>query len=218
MKVKWMLSFLLIMTLFCTTSRVTFATDTTSTSVYDTIQKQSQQKGKNAPSLSPSSTQKQPLQLKAQPSGGTFFTFLKLMLALGLVLLLIFGTFKFLTKRTRAFQSVGHIRNLGGVSVGANRSVQLVKIGDEVLVVGVGESVSLLKKVEDEVFLETLLIQPEPVPLRPALTKWVEGLREAVSTKNRPSPFKASFKSQLKDVLKERENSLDDIIKEGDRK
>ena len=35
------------------------------------------------------------------------------------------------------------------LTVGANRSVQLIKVGDRLLVVGVGENIQLLKEIEE---------------------------------------------------------------------
>lgn len=70
--------------------------------------------------------------------------------ALGIVLFLVYFLLKFVTKRNRVFQQGQAIVNLGGTNVGQNKSVQMVKIGDRVLVVGVGESISLLTEINDE--------------------------------------------------------------------
>lgn len=89
----------------------------------------------------------------AKPSGPTFadtnlfFIFIKLVLALAIVLALIYLLYHFAAKRGGRFQASQLLKNLGGVSVGANRSVQLVQVGDSVLVVGVGDTVTIIKEI-----------------------------------------------------------------------
>lgn len=211
MNVKSVLSVFIVAVLISLSGHVTYAASNNGTSVYDALQKQSssstQQKTKTG-----TPPQKAQTPLPKTVGGGTFLTFLKLVLALGVVLFLIYLTYRFLGKRTRAFQSIGHIRNLGGVSVGPSRSVQLVKVGDEVLVLGVGENINLLKQVEDEAFLETLLTQPEPVSLRPSVNKWVEWAKETTKAKSMHPLSKASFKGELDQVLKEREVDIEKLI------
>lgn len=42
------------------------------------------------------------------------------------------------------------MQNLGGISVGSQKSVQLVKVGNSLYLVGVGEDVNMLKEITDE--------------------------------------------------------------------
>ena len=42
------------------------------------------------------------------------------------------------------------VENLGGNRLGANRSVQLIKVGERLFVVGVGENIQLLKKLKKD--------------------------------------------------------------------
>lgn len=186
--------------------------------VYDTIQKQNK---------TPNSTQTKPIQKRNKPTnqthsspalpksdaGGTFLTFLKLFLALGVVLFLIYLFYRFLSKRTRSFQHVGQIRNLGGVSVGANRSVQLVKIGNEVLILGIGENVSLIKEVDDPDVLESFVNQQEPVTLRPNVSKWVEWAKANTKLKSLNVGTKPKFKAELDQILEAREKGLEELLK-----
>ncbi len=55
---------------------------------------------------------------------------------------------RFLNKRNQNYQQNSVIRNLGGHSVGAQKSVQLLQIGNQIYVVGVGEDVQLLKEID----------------------------------------------------------------------
>ena len=44
-----------------------------------------------------------------------------------------------------------------GTTLGANRSVQLIKIGNQLLIVGVGENIQLLKEIDDEQEYEQII-------------------------------------------------------------
>lgn len=84
------------------------------------------------------------------------FPIIKMFLGLAIILVLIYGLAKFVNKKTKSFSENRAIATIGGVSVGNNRSVQVVKIGDRVLVVGVGETVELLKEISDQEEIEKL--------------------------------------------------------------
>jgi len=75
---------------------------------------------------------------------------LKMIFALALILLLIYGTLKVLSKRSKTFQQNGTMQNLGGLSVGQNKSLQMVRIGDKLYLIGVGENVEMLQEITDE--------------------------------------------------------------------
>ncbi|WP_240620154.1 flagellar biosynthetic protein FliO [Peribacillus acanthi] len=82
--------------------------------------------------------------------GLTFFDFLRMILATIFVVALLYFILKFINKKSRAYQKVNYVQNLGGTSLGGNRSIQLVKLGNRVLVVGVGEDIQLLKEIDNE--------------------------------------------------------------------
>ncbi len=83
--------------------------------------------------------------------------FLKMLAALAAVLLLIYYLLKFIQKRSRLYQQTRALENLGGISLGANKSVQIVRVGDEFYLIGVGDDVQLLAKIDDPNTLEELL-------------------------------------------------------------
>ncbi|MFD2704795.1 flagellar biosynthetic protein FliO [Salibacterium lacus] len=90
-------------------------------------------------------------------STNVFSMLVQLFLALGAVIALMYLLLKFINKRSQRFQSHRTMQNLGGVPLGQNKSVQVVKVGRRLLVVGVGESIQLLKEVEEEEEMEELL-------------------------------------------------------------
>ncbi|GIP36823.1 hypothetical protein J31TS4_01030 [Paenibacillus sp. J31TS4] len=69
-------------------------------------------------------------------------------------LILIIGLFflivKYLAKKNRSFSSGGHsLKSWGGVPVGQGKSVQVIQVGRSLYVVGVGQDVQLLDKIDD---------------------------------------------------------------------
>src|SRR5206468_13085955 len=68
-------------------------------------------------------------------------------------LLLIIGIFyyimKFIAKKSRMTPGRS-IRSLGGVALGPNKSIQVVEIGKSLYIVGVGQEVQLLEKIDNE--------------------------------------------------------------------
>ncbi|SFM30048.1 flagellar biosynthetic protein FliO [Salibacterium qingdaonense] len=90
-------------------------------------------------------------------STNVFSMLVQLFLALGAVIALMYLLLKFINKRSQRFQSHRTMQNLGGVPLGQNKSVQVVKVGRRLLVVGVGDSIQLLKEVEEEEEMEELL-------------------------------------------------------------
>ncbi|RSL33179.1 flagellar biosynthetic protein FliO [Salibacterium salarium] len=87
---------------------------------------------------------------------------IQLILALAAVIAIMYFLLKFINKRTQSFQSQKTMQNLGGVPLGQNKSVQLVKVGDRLLVVGVGDSIRLLKEIDEETEMDKLLENDDP--------------------------------------------------------
>lgn len=82
---------------------------------------------------------------------------IKMVFALVVVIGLIYALLKFLNKRNKLFSNVKAMENLGGISVGTNKSLQLVRIGSRVYVIGVGENVDMLQEITDEKMKQELL-------------------------------------------------------------
>ncbi|MFD1360350.1 flagellar biosynthetic protein FliO [Lentibacillus salinarum] len=83
-------------------------------------------------------------------TGSLLMNIVKMIFALLLVLGLIYLLLKFLHNRNKRFQQVKGLENMGGVSVGPNKSVQVVRIGSKVFLIGVGENVQLLEEITDD--------------------------------------------------------------------
>jgi flagellar protein FliO/FliZ len=75
-------------------------------------------------------------------------TFIKMILALVLIIGLIYGLVR-LFSRQNQFRSRGPMRLLGGVHLAPQKSIQVLEIGEDLYVVGVGEDVRLLRHIPD---------------------------------------------------------------------
>lgn len=160
------------------------------------------------------------------PSVGlTFWDFLKMIFATIFVIALLYTVLKFINKRSRSFSSNQLVENLGGTALGTNRSIQIVKIGNRVLVVGVGEDVKLLKEIDDEEEARQIiedynnrmdqLVQPSDI-----VTKLIERTRN-MKQSNRgeeASSFSSTLKAQLEELSKGRKKLLDEMEKKGSDK
>ena len=79
-----------------------------------------------------------------------------------LIVGLIYGLIKFLASRQRSLSNSSVVKVIGASSVGTQKSVQVVQIGEQVLVVGVGEDVTLLTEITDEQQKRSLLATEVP--------------------------------------------------------
>ncbi|WP_079480181.1 flagellar biosynthetic protein FliO [Halobacillus salinus] len=77
-------------------------------------------------------------------------TIIKLIFVLILILGLIYGLLKFFNKKNKLFSRNRTMENLGGMNLAPNRSVQAVRIGEQVFILGVGDDVQLVTEVTDE--------------------------------------------------------------------
>jgi flagellar protein FliO/FliZ len=66
-----------------------------------------------------------------------------------LVVGLIYGLIKFLAVRQRKLQHHQVFQMLGGAPLGHNKSLQLVKVGGKIYLLGVADQITLVKEIED---------------------------------------------------------------------
>lgn len=64
-----------------------------------------------------------------------------------LIIALLYMVLKYLSKRTNPQNRGGLFHGIGGHPLGNNRSVQLLMVGDTLYILGVGESINLLRMV-----------------------------------------------------------------------
>src|SRR5699024_7244223 len=88
----------------------------------------------------------------------------KLIVALAFVIGLIVLISKMLQKRNGFLKRHQVIENYGGITVGANKSIQTIKIADQFFVIGVGENIELLMEITDQKTIEQLVTEKEEMP------------------------------------------------------
>lgn len=99
-----------------------------------------------------------------------------------LILLLLFIVLKYLSKKTKMYAGGGPFHALGGHSLGNNRSLQMVMMGDTLYLLGVGEDVNLIRTIppgeEQRRLLESVAEKPIDT-----VTKWGAQLKKTSQEK-----------------------------------
>ncbi|GMG78567.1 flagella biosynthesis regulatory protein FliZ [Bacillus safensis] len=147
-------------------------------------------------------------------SSVSIMDFVKMIGALLFVILLIYGLVRFVGKQNRLLKPFRYVENIGGTTVGQNRSVQLIKVGKRVLVVGVADSIQLLKEIDDEQECEAIVKQyEEAMESKTDLPKMVQKFTSQV--KKHDQPTTSSFSANLKAQLAELKKTQSEVRKKG---
>ncbi len=96
----------------------------------------------------------------AEVEGGNtniFFLLIKLVFYTIVVVGLIYVLIRFLSKRQRKLQHHSVFTPIGGTPLGNNKSVQIVKVGNSLYMLGVGDNINLLKEIQDEEEVKSIL-------------------------------------------------------------
>lgn len=148
--------------------------------------------------------------------------FIKMIFATVFVIALLYFLLKYINKKSKTFKSTQLVENLGGTALGTNRSVQLIKVGNRILVVGVGENIQLLKEISDSEeynqiiadYNEKLdqLIQPSDI-----VTKVLQRTKSTKTNKNigNSPKFQSVLKKQLEEITKDRKKIYEVMEKKG---
>jgi flagellar protein FliO/FliZ len=86
---------------------------------------------------------------KTPKPDNAFMLLLKLVFYTLIVIALIYALVKFLAIRQRKMQHNQVFQSLGGTSLGTNKSLQLVKVGGKIYLLGVAEQISLIKEITE---------------------------------------------------------------------
>ena len=62
---------------------------------------------------------------------------------------LLFALLKFINRKSRLYNKNQLMKNVGGISLGQHKSVQLIVVGNQYYLIGVGDDVRLLKEITD---------------------------------------------------------------------
>ncbi|WP_263707452.1 flagellar biosynthetic protein FliO [Shouchella tritolerans] len=137
-----------------------------------------------------------------------WLSFVKMIVALVVVIALLYGLLRFVNKRAKTFQETKALHLVSGVSLGQNKSVQLVKVGETLLVVGVGDQVQLLKEIADPDEITAILAKQQAGDEEPFLGHAFGSMKAAFSKKTGTAP--PTFQHILKDKLAASKQELQD--------
>lgn len=157
---------------------------------------------------------------ETQLTGGqglSFWDYLKMLFALIFVLGLLLFVLKFINKKSHSYQQNSLVRNIGGVNLGAQKSVQLIQIGNSIYVVGVGEDVQLIKEIENPEEIEQIIANFDERQsfsvTSPYITELVKKLnvkmRKTNEVEEKQQSFGDIFNNKLSDIKKHRQNELE---------
>lgn len=147
--------------------------------------------------------------------GDIFRMFFALLFVAGLLFLLL----RVINKKNRGYQHGRIIENIGGTPLGGNRSVQMVRIGETIYIVGVGDTVQLLNVIDDREEYNRLMeeynekVDQQLVTMDFAaklMDKW-----KLKSAKQTPQSFSNHFQEQLEELKQDRQKVKEDISKKG---
>ncbi|MGR9050142.1 flagellar biosynthetic protein FliO [Halobacillus faecis] len=145
--------------------------------------------------------------------GSLVWNVVKLIFALIFVVALLYGLLKFFNQKNKMFSQNRTMQNLGGMNLGPNRSIQAVRIGRQVFILGVGETVQIITEITEEETKQTLLNQDNNGGSPPQLNikKWTEKWKDKQESGSQSSiQFQQLFENQLNDMKDKRKKIMDE--------
>lgn len=139
-----------------------------------------------------------PLLLLDHDSPSMLELIIRIIVVLALIIGLIYLLLKLFNRSGRFNRQGDNLVNLGGLSFGANKSVQMIKVGEKVLLIGVGETISLLTEIEDESIKQSLI-------------------EEEKTTDESNVDFTSMFKNELENLKEKRASIRSKLKKEEER-
>ncbi|WP_312097897.1 flagellar biosynthetic protein FliO [Niallia sp.] len=150
--------------------------------------------------------------------GVTIWDFIKMIFATIFVVFLMYFILRFINKRNHGYKNSQIIENIGGTALGANRSIQLIKVGNRLLIVGVGDSIQLIKEIEDEQEYKAILeeynrkldqlVQPSDI-----VTKVKSLVTAGQSTPKTKESFSIRLSKELERISSERKEKMEVLEK-----
>ena len=139
--------------------------------------------------------------------------YIKVLLSLIVVLGILIFVLRFLNKRNQNYQQNSIIRNLGGHSVGSQKSVQLLHIGNQIYIVGVGEDVQLLQVISDPREIEQMIALYNEKYSHTSTSPYVVELLAKFKTKRsseiKSEDFSGILDKRLSEIKQERSDELE---------
>lgn len=136
-----------------------------------------------------------------------------------LIVFMIYGLIKFLSMKQKNLQPNQAVKLMGGTALGNNKSLQLVKVGGQIYLIGVGDQVTLIKEFseDDEINGIEKDVETQASPLLPkTVTSFIKEKVGGHLEKN-PSQtkgFEQLFKQSLDKQRKKQDKLESDLSKQ----
>lgn len=157
--------------------------------------------------------------------GLSWWDYTKTLLALLFVVGLLLALLKFINRKNRMFDQHRLMKNVGGLSLGQQKSIQLVIIGDSYYLIGVGDEVRLLKEITNPEEIAALKsyfdedeLQSPPGLVNKLLTMLPLGKGDTSDESDQSADFKKMFTSRLDELKAERKKHLNRLAEKESRK
>lgn len=150
--------------------------------------------------------------------GDFYGSFLRVIVVLALIVSLIVLVIRFLAVKNKQWTGNRALQVHAGIALGQHKSLQIVEIGGTLYIVGVGDSISLIDKIDDEERAAALLsaLTAKPAPgfgsASELLGKWLGGRRKADSAiDTKSTDTNEAFRALLQEKLKNLGNRKDTL-------
>ena len=158
-------------------------------------------------------------------TGELYGSMVQVLVVLAVIVGLIVVLIRFLAGRNKRWSGKRSLLVHAGIPLGQNKSLQVVEIGDAVYVVGVGENITLLDKIDDPEKAEALLsaLEPSPAPNAgsavAAVAQWIARRRKQEAPEEAEWQSNEAFRDLLSQKLKgiQRKEAMKDWLEEEDR-
>ena len=152
----------------------------------------------------------------SEPEPSLAGTIVKLIFVLLLVLGMIYGLLKFFNQKNKLFSRNRTMENLGGMNLAPNKSIQAVRVGEQVFILGVGDTVQMVTEVTDEKTKTSLVNREDNQQKQSMAPDWMNKLKRSKADTSQSSTiqFQQLFENQLNDM---KEKSKEARQKQEDR-
>ena len=131
---------------------------------------------------------------------------------------MIYGLIKFLALKQRKLQPNQAVRLMGGTPLGNNKSLQLVKVGGQVYLIGVGDQVTLIKEFtspeEIDSIESSLDLDKEQTLLPNSITNLIKDKMAKRTDDSEPTKFNLSFEKLFNQSLSKQKAKQDQLEQE----
>ncbi|MFD1928691.1 flagellar biosynthetic protein FliO [Sporosarcina siberiensis] len=160
---------------------------------------------------------------KPSTLGSSVGDYIKTLFALVFVIGLLYALLKFINRRNRLYDKTRLMKNMGGISLGQHKSIQLVVIGETYYLIGVGDDIRLLKEVTDADEIEKLteFYQDDAAPLASGILEKVlnklsgKKNQEKEESRDEPTEFSTIFNTRIDEMKEERKRQLSRLTEKG---